>query len=168
MLAAGTESNAVSYWIEQGNNQFNQGNYAGAINCYNNAIKLGNQTNAPIFNEMVTQCGYRMDAIDKNNHTQVFSKICAEPTRIAKTQSNPDSEDFTFSFDATNPNSMHMRISNLYVDVIKYNPIANPKIIKNFGKGYTRGYFCNIEPEIRSYKCVGRVRISLNWYPECH
>lgn len=153
-LAAGTESNAVSYWIEQGNNLFNQGNYPGAVNCYNKAIGLGNQTNAPIFTEIVTQCGYHMDAIDKNNRTHEFSKICAEPTSAFKCQLNSGSENLTLGFDVSNPNSMHMRIGNIYLNVTKYDSIVNPKIIQNFAKGYNRGYFCSIQPEVGSYKCV--------------
>lgn len=153
VLAAGTESNAVSYWIEQGNNLFNQGDYPGAINCYNKAIGLGNQTNAPIFTEIITHCGYSMDAIDQNNRTLVFSKICAEPTCSIKDQ-HLSSENLTLGFDVSNPNGMHMRIGNIYVNVIKYNAIFNPKIIQNFAKGYDRGYSCNIKETIGSYKCV--------------
>jgi len=154
VLAAGTESNAVSYWIELGNNLFNQGDYPGAINCYNKAIGLGNQTNAPIFTEIITHCGYSMDAIDQNNRTLVFSKICTEPTNSIKGQPNLNPEDLTLGFDVSNPNGMHMRISNIYVNVIKYSSIFNPKIIKNFAKGYNRGYSCNINPAVGSYKCV--------------
>jgi hypothetical protein len=153
-LAIGTESNAVSYWNELGNNLFNQGNITGAINCYNKAIELENQTNAPIFTEIVIQCGYRMDALDKNNSTQVFSKICAESTSSIGCQRNPDSEDITLCFDVSNPNDMHMRIGNIYANVLDYNSIRNPKIIENFGVKKTRGYFCNIEPKIGSYKCI--------------
>ena len=153
-VALGTDSNAVSYWNELGNNLFNQGNITGAIYCYNKAIELGNQINAPIFNEIVVQCGYRMDARDKNNKTQVFSKICAEPISSIKGQPNEDSEDLTLSFDVTNPNSLHMRIGNIYVKVIKYNSMEISKIIENFGVKKMRGYFCNIEPEIGSYKCI--------------
>lgn len=152
-LALGTESNAISYWNERGNNLFNQGNITGAINCYNKAIELGNQTNAPIFNEIVIQCGYRMVALDKNNSTQVFSKICAEPTSSIKGQQNPDLGDITLCFDVSNPNNMHMRIGNIYANVLKYNSIKDLKIIENFGVKKTRGYFCNIEPKIGSYKC---------------
>jgi len=115
VLAAGTESNAMSYWIEQGNNLFNQGNYPAAINCYNNAIGLGNQTSAPIFTEIITQCGYSMDAIDKNNRTLVFSKICAEPTSSIKGKPNLSPEALTLGFDVSNPNGMHMRIGNIYI-----------------------------------------------------
>ena len=154
MLATGAESNAVSYWIDCGNDQFNHGNYTSAVECYDKAIALGNQTKAPIFNGIAAQCGYQMDAIDKNNRTQTFSKICAEPASPIKGQPNQDLEPLILCFDVTNPNEMHMMISNLYVDVIKYNTIANPKIIQNFSLGHTRRYFCNIEPEIRSYKCV--------------
>lgn len=154
VLAAGTEINAVSYWIEQGNDRFNQGNYTGAIYCYNKAIELGNQTNAPIFTRIVAQCGYRMDAFDKNNSTQVYSQICAEPTRSIKDQQKPESEDVALCFDVSNPNNMHMRIGNIYTNVFKYNSIKNPKIIENFAKGHNRGYSCNIKPMIGSYKCI--------------
>jgi hypothetical protein len=153
-LAAGTESNAVSYWNEMGNNLFNQGNITGAIYCYNKAINLGNQTNAPIFNKISTQCGYCMDALDKNNSAQVYSKICAEPISSIKGQQNPDSEYFSLSFDVSNPNSMHMRIGDIFINVIKYNSIKRSKVIENFGVKKTRGYFCNIEPGIGSYKCT--------------
>ena len=47
-----------------------------------------------------------------------------------------------------------MRIAGIYVDVNKYNPIVNPKIIQNFAKGYNRGYACNIKPIVGSYKCI--------------
>lgn len=153
-LAVGTESNALSYWNDQGNDLFNQGDITGAINCYDKAIKLGNQTNAPIFNEIAIQCEYRMDALDKNNNTHVFSKICAEPTSSVKGQPNLDSEGLTLSFDVSNPNSMHMRIGNIYINIIKYNSTGNSKIIENFGVKKTRGFFCSIEPEIGSYKCI--------------
>lgn len=153
-FAVGTESNALSYWNERGNNLFNQGNTTGAIDCYNKAIELGNQTNAPIFNEIVIQSGYRMDALDRNNSTQVYLKICAEPTSFIKGTQNPDSEDISLCFDVSNPNNMHMRIGNIYTNVLKYSSIKNPKIIENFGVKKTRGYFCNIEPEIGSYKCI--------------
>lgn len=154
VLAAGIESNAVSYWIDQGNNLFNQGNYQGARYCYNKAIGLGNQTNAPIFTKIITHCGYSMDAIDQNNRTLVFSKICAEPTNSIKGQPNLNPENLTLGFDVSNPNGMHMRISNIYVNVIKYNSIFNPKIIQNFAKGYNRGYSCSIKPAIGSSKCI--------------
>jgi tetratricopeptide (TPR) repeat protein len=144
VLAAGTEGNVASYWIEQGNTQFNQGDSKEAINCYNKAIELGDQANAPTFSAITTQCGYRMDAVDKNNPTQVFSKIYAEPT---------STEGLTLIFDVSNPNSVHMGISNISVEVIKYTPIINCKIIQNFGQTYSQGYFCNIEPERRSYEC---------------
>ena len=93
VLAAGTESNAVNYWIERGNNLFNQGNYSGAIECYEKVDELGNQTNAPIFAEIKTHCGYSMDAIDQNNRTLMFSKICAEPTSTIKGQPNLSSRE---------------------------------------------------------------------------
>jgi hypothetical protein len=153
-ISEGTESNAVSYWNERGNNLFDQGNITGAINCYNKAIELGNQTNAPIFNDIVVQCGYRMDALDKNNNTQVFSKICAEPISTVKDQPNTDSEDLTLSFDVSNPNNMHMRIDKIYIDLIEYNFINNLKIIENFGVKKARGYFCTIEPETGSNNCI--------------
>ena len=150
-LAAGTESNSVSYWIEQGNIKFGQGDYIGAAKCYDNAINLGNQTNSPIFTEIFAQSRYRMTAVDSNNFTHAFSETPAEPA--VGNRGQPDSSGLTFSFDASNPNNMHMRIGSIYVEVINYNPIINPKIIQNFGKGYTRGYFCYIEPTIGSYKC---------------
>ena len=151
VLAAGTESNAVSYWMEQGNNLFNQGDYPGAVKCYNKVIELGNQTNAPIFTEIVPHCGYYMYAVDKDGRT---SKICAEPTSVIKGHPNLSQENLTFGFVVSNPNRMHMMKDNIYVNVTKYSSIANPKIIQNFNKGYTRGYFCNIKPAIGSYKCV--------------
>jgi hypothetical protein len=153
VLAAGTECNAVSYWIEQGNILFNQGNYQGATNCYDKAIALGNQTNAPIFTEIVTQCEYRMDAFDTNSRIH-FSKICAEPTRVTKNDPNSSPENFTLSFDVSNPNCMHMRIGNIYVNVTKYNNIHNTNVIQNFAQGHNRGYSCNIKPIVGMYKCI--------------
>jgi len=154
LLSSGIESNAVSYWIGQGNILFDQGNYSGAIYAYNKAIGLGNQTNAPIFTGIVDQCGYRMDAVDKENKEQVFSKICAEPTGIDYDRQDFKPENLTLSFDVSNPNSMHMRIASIYVNVNKYNSIINPEIIQNFAKGYDRGYFCIIKPLVGPYKCV--------------
>jgi hypothetical protein len=154
-LAAGMEDNAVIYWNEKCKTLNDQGNNVEASDCWKKAIdELGNQTDAPIFTEIILyECAYRMDAFDKNNSTQVFSKICAEPISILKGQPNPGSEDVFLSFDVTNHDSSEMRIGNIYVDVIKYNQIYNPKIIQKFGVRKTIGNFCNIGPAIGSYKC---------------
>ena len=151
-LADGTECNAISYWNEQGNNLFNQGNLTGAINYYDKAIELANQTHAPISSELAIQCRYYMNAIDKNNPTQLFSKICAEPTISNEGQQNTDG--LILSFDVSNPNCMHMRLGAIYVKVIKYNYTLNSKIIENFGIKETRRYFCNIEHKVGLYKCI--------------
>lgn len=152
-LSTGTEKNAVSYWNERCKTLYNQGNFSEASDCWKRAIELGNQTNAPIFTEITTQCSYRMDAFDKNNSTQVFSNICAEPTGAIQGQPNQDSGDIFLSFDATNHCNMDMRIGNIYVDVIKYNSIVKPKIIQKFAIRKTIGNFCIIEPIIGPYKC---------------
>ena len=107
VLAAGTESNAITYWMEQGNNLFNQGDYLGAVKCYDTVIKLGNQINAPIFTETVPHCGYHMYAVDKDGRT---SKTCAEPTSI-NGHPNFSQENLTLGFDVSNPNGMDMRIT---------------------------------------------------------
>ena len=144
----------MNYLMGQCNDLFNQGNYEEAIKCYDKIIQLGNQTNTPIFNEVVVQSGYYMDALGRNNSSQEFSKLSAEPINSTEIQPDSDSEPLTISFDISNPNSMHMRISNIYVNVNKYYPIINPKIIQNFAKGYNRGYYCTIKPAVGSYKCV--------------
>jgi hypothetical protein len=154
MLATGSEINAVSYWNRECNTLYDQGNYTGASDCWKKAIELGNQTNAPIFTEITTQCSYRMYALDKNNSTQKkYLNICAGPISIVKGQSTPDSEGITLSFDVTNPDSMDMRIGNIYVNVIEYSSIVNPNIIHKFSVRKTIGNLCNIEPSIDSYKC---------------
>jgi len=153
-LSLGTENNAVSYWNERGNILFDQGNVSGAIYCYNRAINLGDLTNAPIFGEIVVQSVYRMDALDNNNSTQVFSKICSEPTSSILNPEDSDSECVSLCFDVSNPNNMHMRIDSIYINVTSYNCLKNPKIIKNFGIKKTIGYICNIGPEMASYRCI--------------
>jgi hypothetical protein len=67
VLAAGTESNAVTYWNEKCKTLNEQGNNTGASICWTNAIdKIGNQTNAPIFGKItLNECIYRMDATEK-------------------------------------------------------------------------------------------------------
>jgi len=147
-------NNAVSYLIEQGNDLFNQGNYSGSINFYNKAIELGNQINAPIFNNIVVQCEFKLDAIDTINQSQSFLKISSGPTSSISDRVRIGSENPSISFDISNPNGMHMRISNIYVNMIKYNRITNPKVLQNFAKGYNRGYSCFIKPAIGSYECV--------------
>jgi hypothetical protein len=153
-LASGIGINAVGYWNELGNNLFNQGDTKGAIYCYDKAIELGNQTNAPIFTKIATQCRYTMDAINKNNRTQIFSRICAEPINSATGQPNSDYGAITLSFDVSNPNSMHMRICNICIEVINYISTMNLKIIENFGVKKTRGYSCNIKPDMDYHKCI--------------
>jgi hypothetical protein len=150
-LADGTECNAISYWNELGNNLFNQGNLTGAIYCYDKAIELANQTNAPIFGEIAIQCSYYMNYTDKNESTQWFPKTCAEPTSSDNNQNNIGG--LILIFDVSNPNRMHMRLGDMYVKVIKYDHTCNSKIIENFGIKETRGSFCNIDPEVGLYKC---------------
>lgn len=153
-LASGIERNTIGYWNELGNNLFNQGDTAGAIRCYEKAIGLGNQTNAPIFTKVVTQCRYIMDAINKTNSNQIFSGVCAGPISFSDIQPNSDYGSLTLSFDISNPNNMHMRICNIYIEVIEYIPLMNPKIMEYFCIKKTRGYFCNVKPNKGRYECI--------------
>jgi hypothetical protein len=153
-IASGTENNARTYWNTQGNELIKQGNYTRAAYCYNKSIELGNQTHAPIFGEISVLCGeYRMYTHDNNSSSHVSSKICAEPISV-RGQSDVNSGGLVLRFDISNPNDMDMRIGNIYVDVIKYNPIVSSDIIKLFGTKRIVGCFCNIEPAIGSYKCI--------------
>jgi hypothetical protein len=133
--------------MELGDSLYNQSNYTGAFDCYNKAIELGYQTNAPVFTKIVIHSGYLMNAIEKNNKSNVFKKIYAGPINAIENQPN-------FCFDISNPNKMHMRISNIYVCVSRYNSTCNEKIIQNYAKGYNKGYSCNIKPILGNYKCI--------------
>jgi tetratricopeptide (TPR) repeat protein len=154
VLGDGVAKNAIDYWVEQGNNLFEQGNYEEAINYYDKAINLKNHANSPITNEIATQCGYHLDASDRNNSNKVFNGICAEPIGDIKGGSNLDSKGVTISFDISNPNDLDMRISNIYINVSDYSNINNTNVIENFGVKRSRGYLCNIKPIIGSYECM--------------
>jgi hypothetical protein len=144
------EDNAISYYLSQGNQEYFRGNYSGAIFWYDKAIESGYHPNSPIISttEVSVPYGYGMRYNEKSNFNNTFY-VSAEPIGIA-----PSEQDFILNFDITNPNNMEMRIKDIYINVVDYCQIENVTIAPYAAAGHTRQYFCNIEPEIRSYRCL--------------
>jgi hypothetical protein len=92
------EDNAVSYYTTKGNDACQVGNYSGAIIWYDMAIKSGYQPNSPIFSSIESTLSRRfsINSVEENN------------------SSNSYHDDILY-FQITNPNSMQMKIDNIYI-----------------------------------------------------
>ncbi len=84
-----------------------------------------------------------MDAVDKN--TGEKHSVSAYPLNSA-----------CFTFDMTNPNQFDMRITRLYVDVVKFMEVNIIGVWENgLGGGRRfRDFSCEIEPKIARYDCI--------------
>lgn len=102
------------------------------------------QPELPIFGQILSVSTLEMDAVDKNTG-QLHSGVSAFPLTYR----------FHITFDVINPNRLDLRISRLYVDVLKFIDVDIIGVWEGaLGGGMMmREYGCEIEPEIGRYDC---------------
>lgn len=144
-LSLGSD-NSVSYYISKGNDAFQVENYSEALRWYDSAIHAGYQPNAPVISRIraLSSCYYTMDAVVENNGTKISNVIA-----------NPITGGISIYFQITNPNSMEMKIDDVYINLLKYYPIENATIGDQLClvTSPTRGYSCSINTKEGLYKC---------------
>lgn len=140
------DDNSVSYYLSKGNDAFQVENYSEALKWYDLAIRAGYQPNAPIINRITANspCYYHIHATEQNNDSNIFD-----------VNGNPIDNGFSLYFQITNPNTMELKIDEVYVNLLKYFPIENVTLGDSVCSvsALTRGYSCDINTKEGLYIC---------------
>lgn len=107
-------------------------------------VSISHQHELPIFGRILGASSVVMDAVGKNSGHE-YSGVSAFPLSYGS----------RFTFDVTNPNPFDLRITRLYVDVIKYIETEILGLSQgDLGGAMTfRELGCEIEPKVGRYVC---------------
>lgn len=96
----------------------------------------------PKISSVESHCGYGVSAVSREDQPRVFWVNGSSPSDGAE-----------LLFDITNPNEMELRIDEININVVEYQPVYFLDVMPYAGIGTTRRYSCTIAASAGSYKC---------------